>query len=316
MSEMAFTGPRTAIWHGLGQQLDDGADLDTWKTQAGMDWEVLETPANYTVLGDDMTPEQRVIPDRKVLFRSDTKESLALISDSYKVVQPTQVIEFFRDLTEVHGFKMSTAGTLFGGRKFWALAEVGKSDEVIAGDELMGHLLLTTSCDGSSSTQARFVATRVVCNNTLTLAVNERSSRPVVRVTHKSDFDADAVKIDLGVVDAAWSTFMQNMKKLASVKMNAEQTRKFYEKQIFDPAVPVHEQSLTRRRLVDSLIDKAIYGSGSDFSRGTAYGTLCGITEHFTHGSGKRGGDKQFWSGYVDDGARTALYNDLMRAVA
>ena len=315
--EMAFTGPRSGIWHGLGQELTEGASLETWKQEAGMDWEVFESPLIYNVAGAAGV-ESLAFPDRKVLFRSDNREPLGIVGNEFKIVQPEQVIEFFRDLVEQHGMKLSTAGTLYGGKRFWALAETGKSGEVTKGDTIDGHLLLTTAADGTMSTQARFTSTRVVCNNTLTVALRGLSSRPIVRVTHKKDFDPTAVKMDLGLLDQAWVQFMKNMKALASKPMSARQTREFFEEQLFDPGRLAHEQTWGVVREVGRLTDLALAGSGSDMSAGTAYGALCGITEHYTHGTGKRDASHQFWDAYAGsaDSKKQEMFSALMREYA
>lgn len=320
--EMAFTGSRDAIWHGLGQELEKGASLETWKKQAGMEWEVLQSPISYSSTEIDSKGKPKVanhvVPDRQVLFRSDNKEPLGIVSEDFKIVQPDQVIEFFRDLVANHGFTLSTAGTLFGGKRFWALADVGKSDNVSDSDRIDGHLLLTTAVDGTMSTQARFTSTRVVCNNTLTIALAGASTRPVIRVTHKRDFDADAIKIDMGLIDKGWSEFMKNMRALSNKKMSARQTREFFEKELFDPERSAHDQTWGVTREVNRLLDLALGGSGSDAYKGTAYGALCAVTEHYTHGTGKRDASRQFWDSYVGNGEskKQALFHSLMREYA
>lgn len=315
-AEMAFTGSREAIWHGLGQQMDENATFEDWKVRAGLDWEVQESNVDYTSIDiKNGLPTTHSIPDKRVLFRSDNKEALGIVSKDFKIVQPNQVIEFFRDLVELHGFKLSTAGSLFGGRRFWALADVGKSDNVVSNDRIDGHLLLTTAVDGTMSTQARFTSTRVVCNNTLTIALQGNSARPVIRVTHKKDFDPTQVKIDLKLIDKGWADFMANMKALANKKMSARQTREFFEEQLFDTERRADEQTWGVTREVTRLTDLALGGSGSGFSKGTAYGTLCAITEHYTHGSGKRDASRQFWDAYVGhgDSKKQEMYRSLMR---
>lgn len=317
--EMAFTGAREAIWHGLGQNLDDNASLEDWRTAAGMDWEVLQSPLTYTSVDvANCETNTHLFPDRQVLFRSDNKEPLGIVSEDFKIVQPEQVIEFFRDLVDNHGYKLSTAGTLFGGKRFWALADVQKTGEVTAGDRIDGHLLLTTAVDGTMSTQARFTSTRVVCNNTLTVALAGASTRPVIRVTHKRDFDADAVKIDMKLIDEGWTKFMGQMRHLANKPMSARQTREFFEEQLFDPDRLAHEQTWGVTREVTRLTDLALGGSGSAMSRGTAYGALCAITEHYTHGTGKRDPSRQFWDSYVGNGEskKQSMFGSLMREYA
>lgn len=305
MTEFAFSGSRDNIWHSLGQEIDqaDLADLDNWKVRAGMDWDVLRSPATFSAFNPDLgLNENKLYPNTDVLFRSDSQEPLGIVGNGFKIVQPGQVIDFFNDLVQHHGFQLSSAGTLFGGRRFWALADVGKQDEVVAGDKIDGHLLLITAVDGSLATTARFVTTRVVCNNTLQAAVREGTKKPVIKVTHRTQFDPDKVKIDLGVIDKAWATFMADMRKLSNKKMGATETRSFFEKQIFDPSKSRQDQGWGIDREVERLVDLALGGSGSDFYKGTAYGALCAATEFYTHGSGKRDASHQFWSAYMGDG--------------
>lgn len=290
--EFAFVGAREAIWHGLGNNLEEGLPLERWKTAAGMDFDVLESAVKFYDQEGVATFE-----GKKVLYRSDTNAPLSVVGDDFKVVQPDEVLEFFRDLVADKGMKLSTAGTLFGGRRFWALAETGRECEVVKGDTVLGHLLLTTAVDGSMATSCKFVSTRVVCNNTLSIAMSEKGNKQS-RVTHRSVFDANKVKLDLGLIDAAWFNFMDNMKKLASVKMDQKTQRKFYEELFFDKAKDTSEQTSAAVRHVNRLLLLAAGGSGSDMSNGTAWGTLCGLTEYLTHGTGRRDANHQFWDSY------------------
>src|SRR3970282_1398934 len=127
----------------------------------------------------------------------------------YQVVQPRQVLEFYRDLIQTVGFRMHTAGVLFGGCKVWALADIGQRIDVGHGDELNGFLLLATSFDGSLATTAQFTTVRVVCNNTLTASVRrgELDTEPGIRIPHNTRFDADRVKADLGLAPALYAKF-------------------------------------------------------------------------------------------------------------
>lgn len=318
--EMAFTGPRAAIWHSLGQNLEEGASIESWVTGAGLDWEVRESDASFDAVlpADDGTEQtvERTFPDRKVLYRSDTCAALSIVGSKFKTVQPKQVVEFFRDLTEQHGMVLSTAGSLFGGKRFWALADTGRQGEVVDGDTVKGHLLLVTAVDGTMATTAKFVSTRVVCNNTLTVAMGGLSSKPMVKVTHRKDFDPSAVKIDLGVLDASWERVMGNFRKLAEKRMSAEEIRKFYEDQLFDPEHQFDDQSWGVIREVNRLTAFAEGGSGSSMSAGTAWGALCGATELYTHGAGKRDASHRFWHSYNgnDESKKLDMFRSLLTA--
>jgi len=160
-AEMAFVGETP--WHGLGQALDPNSDLATWRKAAGMDWTIESAPVEF--IGQDFEGQN-------VLYRSDTKAPLSVVSNRYKAVQPAEVLEFFDNLVKENGFRLHTAGTLFGGKRMWALAETGKFGEIVKDDGVGGFLLLSTSADRSLATTARFTSVRVVCNNTLSMAVD------------------------------------------------------------------------------------------------------------------------------------------------
>ncbi len=122
-----------------------------------------------------------------MLYRSDTKTPLSVVSNRYQVVQPREVLEFYRDLTEVSGYELETAGVLKGGRKFWALARTGQSTALKGNDQIIGYLLLATSCDGTLATTATPTTVRVVCNNTLTIALD--GTARAIKVPHNTRFE-------------------------------------------------------------------------------------------------------------------------------
>jgi phage/plasmid-like protein (TIGR03299 family) len=107
---IAYTGKTP--WHGLGQQLTPGQSIDTWTREAGLDYTVLESPVMYD---SPAATEAQKWPERKVLHRSDTGAPLAVVSDSYNVVQPSAVMGFFSELVRIGGFEMETAGALSDG---------------------------------------------------------------------------------------------------------------------------------------------------------------------------------------------------------
>lgn len=118
---MAYVGERP--WHGLGQQLTPDAGLDVWLKEAGLQWTVEKASVRFQ-------GNQRValcdFPDRFALYRSDTGAPLGIVSGLFKPVQPAEVIEFYRDLTEAAGFQLETAGVLKGGAMYWALAKTNQ----------------------------------------------------------------------------------------------------------------------------------------------------------------------------------------------
>ena len=169
IDSMAYTGQTP--WHGLGNVLPPLQSLDVWLQAAGMDWTIEQSDVLYQ--GSPDNPILHIYPDSKVLYRSDTLAPLSVVSQRYNVVQPHEVLHFYQDLVEAGGFELETAGSLKGGRKLWALAKTGQDLMLKGGDLVKSYLLLATSCDGTLCTTAQFTSVRVVCNNTLQVAVGD-----------------------------------------------------------------------------------------------------------------------------------------------
>lgn len=281
-------------WHGLGQQLSPNADLITWQQEAGLDWEARLATVKYdrTAVDQDgiVRPLLTEKEDSRVIYRSDTGEALSVVSDRYRPVQPREVIQFYRDLTEAHGFQLETAGALKGGRKIWALAKTPMDVAFRGGDVVNGYLLLATSFDGSMATQARFTSIRVVCNNTLTLA--DRQGRADVTVPHSTHFDADKVKLDLKVGDA-WAQFSEQAKSMTERVVSRDETVRLFldvyhgltttdEIREFQ-ADPKNEKTAEKfmARMTDALF--ASPGANLASAKGTLWGALQAITFDVDH---------------------------------
>ncbi|MFP3277504.1 MAG: DUF932 domain-containing protein, partial [Paraburkholderia sp.] len=139
---MAYVGQEP--WHGLGNRLAPNQPLEVWAKAAGMDWSIEEAEVRF-VAGSAVNRAGlgsiHAFPEQKVLYRSDTRAPLSVVSSRYQVVQPAEILEFYRDLTEVGGYELETAGVLKEGRKFWALAKTGQSATLKGRDEVNGYIL-------------------------------------------------------------------------------------------------------------------------------------------------------------------------------
>ena len=124
IDSMAYVGETP--WHKLGNALPSKQPIEVWAEKAGMDWQILETPVCFMAEKAGSLGSIKTFPEQKVLYRSDSHKPLSVVSDRYQVVQPREVLEFYRDLTEISGYELETAGVLKEGRKFSALARTGK----------------------------------------------------------------------------------------------------------------------------------------------------------------------------------------------
>lgn len=300
VAEMAFTG--AACWHGLGQRLESGASIEEWKKAAGMAWDIKRAPIQFDT-GDYMNPG--IVADKHVLFRSDSKAPLGVVSDNYKIVQPAEVLEFFRDLVAGNGFSLHTAGTLFGGKRMWALASIGEEACIMGqNDKVGGYLLLSTSCDGTLATEARFTTVRVVCNNTLRMAKSEKDAQ-IVKISHKTAFNPKKMHDQLGIATDTFAEFINASRKLASVKVDNVKSREFIEKLLFVPELSYEDQSTqvkNRADAIQNLFNGAGKGATLDGVQGTAWGLLNAVTEYVDHHTSARSADARLNSALFDRG--------------
>lgn len=277
---MAYAGQ--VPWHGIGSQLAPGQSIEVWRERAGMNWSLEEAEVRFAAEAEDQYPV-RAFPGQKVLYRSDTKRPLAVVSKRYQVVQPREILEFYRDLTRYSGFELETAGVLRGGRKFWALARTGQGVALKGQDQVNGYLLLATACDGTLATTAQFTSVRVVCNNTLQIAVGNRTG--AIKVPHRSAFDADKVKSQLGIAVEGWHGFVERMRILCETPVNPDSVDWVLRNLLTYPAAQngkavVNEQAVAKVR---ALYDGQGRGASLKTSKGTAFGLLNSITEFVDH---------------------------------
>jgi len=312
-ANVAWTGSRDAVWHKLGTEIKEGTPLEDWIVSAGLDWQVESSPVQFT-----NPTGVTEFTNNNVLYRSDTNAPLSIVSDSYHVVQPKQIMEFYRDLVDINGFKLSSAGSLFGGKKFWCLADTGKKFDVVDGDTIGGFLLLVTSVDGTVSTQAKFTSTRVVCNNLLSVALNE-NSKNLVRKTHASEWNPESFKIDLGLVDESWEKFSAQMKKLTEIEVNDKFVQKYFQDKFFNPEVSVDDQTTQTYNKIQKLMSLYKTGAGSHFAPDTAYQVLQAMTDAFSHGlRAKQDPSRRMWEGSFGqaDKIKSLAFNELYAMAA
>ncbi|MEQ1448510.1 DUF932 domain-containing protein [Acinetobacter lwoffii] len=305
VEQMAYVGETP--WHGLGNQLTQNQPIEVWAQQAGMDWRIESSDVSY--MAKNERGQSIIMPyeEQRVLYRSDTHAPLSVVSQRYQEVQPMEILEFYRDLTEQSGFELETAGVLKGGKKFWALARTGQSTALKGKDVSNGYILLATACDGTLATTAQFTNIRVVCNNTLAIALRgQSSSAGVVKVPHSTKFDADKVKQQLGISVRVWDEHMYEMKQLSQRKVTQGEAAAFFDAVFNNTSMsvadqeeniiqfyrniatpnPAKEKSEPNGRAMTKVMDMFNgQGRGAELSsaKDTAYGLLCSITEFADH---------------------------------
>lgn len=307
IEQMAYVGDTP--WHGLGNQLTQNQPIEIWAQQAGMDWRIESSNVSY--MAKNERGQSIIMPyeEQRVLYRSDTHAPLSVVSQRYQEVQPKEILEFYRDLTEQSGFELETAGVLKGGKKFWALARTGQTAALKGKDVSNGYVLLATACDGTLATTAQFTSIRVVCNNTLAIALKgQSSSAGVVKVPHSTKFDAEKVKQQLGISVRAWDEHMYEMKQLSQRKVSQHEAAAYFDAVFNNTNLSIADQddsiiqfyrnvaaqtqnnAITKTEPNGRAMTKVMTmfngqgrGAGLSSAKDTAYGLLCSITEFVDH---------------------------------
>lgn len=153
---------RETPWHGLGTKVNEAPDSRTALTAAGLDWEVLQESIHMA--------DGKPIGGYKVNVRNTDRRVLGVVSDRYKIVQNREAFAF-TDALLGEGVRYETAGSLQEGKKVWLLAKL-PHEYIISGDRISPYLVFFNSHDGSGAIKAALTPIRVVCQNTLNLALS------------------------------------------------------------------------------------------------------------------------------------------------
>jgi len=283
LAEIAYVGQKP--WHGLGQELNPDADIDTWAKMAGLDWTAQVSPVRFEPLDSD--GDMLRVEGQNVVYRSDTFAPLGLVTNRYKLHQPKDVLDFFNVLMQSAGFKLEVAGAIKGGKRIWALANTNKEACVLGDDAVRGYLLLSTSFDGSTATVGQFTSVRVVCNNTLSAADNEVAPSRF-NITHGRAFDASLMRDKLGLVVSGFDGMMDKYRHLARQQVSVNYVKDFLVNLFpanFDPKTAEFKPSRGYNKVLELFEGK---GMGADLqgAGGTKWGLLNAVTQYIDHDKG------------------------------
>ncbi len=164
-------------WHGLGQKIDTAPTSEDAIKVAGLDWDVIPKPI-YDELG-------REIPGYKVNMRSTDNKNLGIVTNRYKIVQNREAFAF-TDALLGEGVRYETAGSLASGKRVWLLARM--ENTTLCEENIDPYLVFTNSHDGTGAVRVAISPVRVVCQNTLNLALSQASRH--WSCAHKGDIQS------------------------------------------------------------------------------------------------------------------------------
>ena len=212
-ANMAFVGETP--WHGLGKRVPNDVSPQQMLKAANLDWSVSKKQLFFNSEGGP------VPTTAQALVRSTDNKVLTVVSDNWNPVQNLEAFEFFNDFVHAGDMEMHTAGSLKGGKMVWAMAQIKDSFTLFGGDKVEGYLLFSNPHEFGRSIDVRFTPVRVVCNNTLTLALGS-TAKHAVKINHRAVFNGDLVKETLGIAKDQLSHYKEQAQFLGQKKYNKE----------------------------------------------------------------------------------------------
>lgn len=273
---MAYAGDTP--WHSLGKKVPHDLSPEQMLIAAELNWEVEKIPGYATVAG------KQISMGKSALIRKSDNKILDIVSDDWNPVQNKDAFEFFDEFVKAGDMEMNTAGSLKGGSVVWGLAEVKESFELFKGDVIKAYLLFTNFHKYGFSTDVRFTPTRVVCNNTLTLALNNNVER-MVKFSHRREFKPEQVKEMLGIATDKLLKYKEMAAFLGSKKAKNEDVVEYFKRvyPLTGPKVTEEDRKLKTSRNAELAMGILNTQPGAQFAQGTwwtAFNSVTYIVDH------------------------------------
>ena len=230
---------REKPWHGLGTMVAEAPNSKDALRLAGLNWKVLQEPV--------YTENKELIQGYKANVRDTDRKVLGVVTDRYKVIQNEEAFAF-TDTLLGEGVRYETAGSLQEGRRVWMLARLPR-EFIIGGERISPYMVFSNTHDGSGAVKTALTPIRVVCNNTLNLAL--RTAKRSWSMIHTGDISGKIVeaKNTLLLADEYMTALGQEFENLRKIKLS--------EKQVLDYIkilLPMEENySLLQKRGVEKL---------------------------------------------------------------
>lgn len=273
---MAYAGE--VPWHGLGVKVPADLSPAQMLEKAGLDWSVEKIPAFSEING------KKVAVGWSALTRSSDDRILGVVSNDWNPVQNHEAFEFFDEYCRAGDMEMHTAGSLRDGQIVWALAKVKDSFDLFKGDQVDSYLLFTNPHKFGQCIDVRFTPIRVVCNNTLTLSLNQKADR-VVKKNHRTVFDAAEVKEALGIATEKLAKYKEMAAFLGSKKYKEESIKEYFNR-VF-PVLAYNKEKGPQRKELSKSATRALEvlhtQPGANFAEGSwwqAFNAVTYLTDH------------------------------------
>ncbi len=264
---------RVAPWHGLGVCVESALSSEEALEKSGLNWNVVQRPI--------MTSNYDLIPGYKANIRDTDNRVLGVVTDRYKVVQNSEAFAFTDSLLG-EGVRYETAGSLQNGKKIWILAKL-PDKYIIEGEQIEPYLVFSSSHDGSGAIKVAMTPVRVVCQNTLNIALS--SAKRIWSTVHVGNLaqKMEEAHNTLLLAEKYMGKLGTEFSRLSKIKLSDSKVMEYIEMLLpmDDQPTDIHRKNI--RRIREDL--KIRYFDAPDLKHvgKNAYRFICAVSDFATH---------------------------------
>jgi len=289
-------------WHGLGQVVENAVTAEQAIDLAGLNWEVEKRPVYY-----NWQSQKIKVPANNAVVRLDNGQVLGVVGDLYTPIQNKEAFSFFDNLVSEKEAIYHSAGALGNGERIWILAKL-PTDTIIGKDDLINnYVLIYNSHDGSAAVSALITPIRVVCNNTLTAALQGAKNKVTVRHTKNVVENLKEAHKLLGLANKYRVELESALNQFAKKNVTGEIANK-YLSMIFDTRDNegnLVEQSKRTKSKILEVFESNVGGQDMATCRGTLYGLYNAVTFYHDNVSDYKDENSRAYSTWFGNTAST-----------
>jgi phage/plasmid-like protein (TIGR03299 family) len=260
----------------MGTELDNLATAREAIEAAGLNYTVVKKPLKEVV--ELIHPD--VVSDRWATVRTDTGDVLGIVGNSYEPLQNRDAFRFFDSVVGTNEALYETAGALGRGERIWILAKLPGFIKVGGNDIVNKYLLLSNSHNGSSPVQVKLTPIRVVCNNTLTAALQGAGEVNIRHTLNAAEEMKQALSL-LGLSNSLYEQLDAIFNRMALTKISDKQLLDYVRALV--PDNEEEEENAKANDIRKAFLELYESGQGADLSRGTLWGAFNCVTEYTDH---------------------------------
>lgn len=286
-------------WHGLGQVMpEEFLTAEQCIEHAHLNYVVDKTPllARCTVENTDGSTEKvlNTVDNMFATFRRDTGDTLGVVGNRYEIIQNHEAFNFFDSIVGQGAAIYETAGALGKGGVVFITAKMPNHIK-IGKDEITNYIVLRMNHDGKGAIQAMLTPIRVVCQNTLNMAIGAATNKVSVRHLKNVRFHLENAHKVLGMTNTFVDAFKDQMTALSKKKVSDAAFRDLVEILFPGKAGEDGEKSSRITNIHEAVWENYQTGAGQSHILGTAWGAINGIGHYLDHGKDyKNDGEGRF----------------------